>query len=99
MSEIPQKVNFFEMRLSRKRRGAISSNLLTGTVVGGFVGIVVIALVWTSMMRISPASRQNTELNFNEFLLFGGSPSTHSFNSTCKGGAQLEVAIQNPTNE
>jgi len=84
------------MRIGKSCRRAISSNLLTGSVVGGLVGIVVIALVWTS---ISPASLPSTQLSFNGITLFGGSPSTHSLNSTCTGGAQLEVDIQNPTNE
>lgn len=81
----------------RSHRG-ISSNLLTGSIVGGFVAIVVVALVWTSVGGASPTP-QNTQLSFNEIALFGGSPSSHSFNATCDGGAQLEVSIQNPSNE
>ncbi len=82
---------------SMRQDAAISSNLLTGTIVGGFVGIVVLALVWTSMGGVTPSTQM--QLSFNEFALFGGSLSTHSLNSTCGGGAQLEVSIQNPTNE
>jgi len=99
MSDIPEKVSFFGMRVGKRYRSAISSNVLIGTVVGGFVGIVVIALVWTSTTSAAPSPQQSTQLSFNEIALFGGSPSVRSLNSTCKGGAQLEVAIQNPTNE
>ena len=73
---------------------AVSSNLLTGTIVGGFVGLVVIALVWTS---IAPATTQNPQLSYEELALFGGSASTRSLNSTCGGAAQLEVYVQNPS--
>ncbi len=86
------------MRFSARTRRAISSNLLTGTVVGGFVGAVVIALVWTSGM-ISGPSAQSSQMSFNELALFGGSPSVHSLSATCGGGAQLEVSIQNPVDE
>ncbi len=80
-------------RLSRERK-ALSSNLLTGTIVGGFVGVVVLALVWTSIMPGSPPS---TQLAYQELALFGGSPSVRSLNTTCGGAAQLEVYIQNPS--
>jgi hypothetical protein len=86
------------MRFTERRKSAISSNLLTGTIVGGFVGVVVFALIWTSTLSAAPGT-QGTQLSFNEIALFGGSPSTHSLNSTCGGGAQLEVSIQNPMNE
>ena len=92
-----EKSTLLRMRFTKRRKGAISSNLLTGTIVGGFVGVVVFALIWTSTLN-SPGT-QGTQLSFNEIALFGGSPSTHSLNSTCGGGAQLEVSIQNPTNE
>jgi hypothetical protein len=82
------------MRALRNNRIGISSNWLTGTIVGGFVGVVIFALVWTS---ITPGPSQQTQLSFQEFSLFGGSASTRSLNSTCGGAAQLEVYIQNPT--
>lgn len=44
-----------------------------------------------------PGSPQPTQLAYEELALFGGSPSTRSINTTCSGGAQLEVYIQNPT--
>jgi hypothetical protein len=83
------------MRFTERRKRAISSNLLTGTIVGGFVGVVVFALIWTSTL----SGPQGTQLSFSEIALFGGSPSVHSLNSTCNGGAQLEISIQNPTNQ
>jgi hypothetical protein len=58
------------------------------------VGVVVLALVWTSMM---PGSPQSTQLAYQELALFGGSASARSLNSTCGGAAQLEVYIQNPS--
>jgi hypothetical protein len=82
------------MRSETQSRSAISSNLLTGVIVGGFVGIVVFALVWTSIMPGSPPS---TQLAYQELALFGGSPSVRSLNTTCGGAAQLEVYIQNPS--
>jgi len=82
------------MRLRKGDRSAISSNLLTGTLVGGFVGVVVLVLVWTSIM---PGSPQNTQLAYQELTLFGGSASVRSLNSTCGGAAQLEIYIQNPS--
>lgn len=86
--------NDLRMRQSRRSRSAVSSNLITGTIVGGFVGLVVIALVWTA---IAPSPPPATQLGYEELSLFGGSPSVRSLNSTCGGGAQLEVYIQNPT--
>jgi len=83
------------MQFRERRKRAISSNLLTGTVVGGFVGIVVFALIWTSTLSGTPG----TQLSFNEVALFGGSPSAHSLSAQCGGGAQLEVSIQNPTDQ
>jgi len=83
-----------QMQLRRKERAAISSNLLTGTIVCAFVGLVVFALIWTSTM---PGSSQQSQLSFQEFALFGGSSSTRSLNTTCGGAAQLEVYIQNPS--
>jgi len=82
------------MRLSQRRKGAISNNLFTGLIVGVFVGVVVIALVWTNFL---PASQQSTQLSFQELALFGGLASTHSYNVTCAGAAQLELYAQNPT--
>jgi hypothetical protein len=84
------------MRALKRERAAISSNLLTGSIVCGFVGLVVFALIWTSTM---PGSSQQTQLSFQEFALFGGSPSSRSLNTTCGGAAQLEVFIQNPSAE
>jgi len=82
------------MQFEKRERSAISSNLLTGTIVGGFVGLVVFALVWTSIM---PGTAQSSQLNYQELALFGGSPSVRSLNTTCSGAAQLEVYIQNPS--
>jgi len=76
------------------KRRAISSNLLTGTIVGGFVGVVIIALVWTGF---SPGSPQSNQIAYEEIALFGGPASAHSLNSTCQGDAQFEVFMQNPT--
>jgi hypothetical protein len=99
MCDIPEKIQLRgAMRFPARPRRAISSNLLTGTIVGGFVGIVVIALIWTSGMTSGP-NAQSTQLSFDELALFGGSPSVHSLNSTCGGGAQIEVSIQNPSSE
>jgi len=58
------------------------------------VGVVVFALVWTAVV---PGSLQSSQLSYQEFALFGGSPSTRSINSSCGGAAQLEVYIQNPS--
>src|SRR5579872_2343764 len=82
------------MRLEKRKRSAISSNLITGTIVGGFVGLVVFALIWTSFAQ-GPV--QNPKLAYEELALFGGSASTRSLNSTCSGAAQLEAYIQNPS--
>ena len=82
------------MRFEKSKHFAISSNLLTGTIVGGFVGLVVFALVWTSIM---PGTVQSSQLSYEELALFGGSPSTRSLNATCAGAAELEVYIQNPS--
>ena len=82
------------MRLDKRYRSGLSSNLITGTLVGGFVGVVVVALVWTA---ITPGSPQANQLSYQELALFGGSASTRSLNSTCGGAAQLEVYIQNPS--
>lgn len=81
------------MRLQRNR-SALSSNLITALIVGGFVGAVAIALVWVNFV---PAVSTSNQLNFQELVLFGGSQSAHSFNSTCSGDAQFEVNVQNPT--
>ena len=81
------------MRLNKKR-SALSSNLITAVVVGGFVGVVVMALVWVNFVPAVPTANQ---LNFQELALFGGSQSTISLNSTCIGDAQLEVNVQNLT--
>lgn len=80
------------MRLSKRR--ALSSNLFTGLIVGGFVGVVVIALAWTNYL---PTSQQSNQLSFQQFALFGGPASMHSYNATCAGAAQLELSAQNPT--
>jgi len=82
------------MKFATTQQSAISSNLLTGTIVGGFVGLVVIALIWAS---VAPGSPRSNQLAYEEIALFGGPPSTHSLNSTCQGDAQFEVFIQNPT--
>lgn len=80
------------MRISKRR--AVSSNLFTGLIVGGFVSVVIIALVWTNSI---PATQQGTTLSFQQLVLFGGSASTHSFTNSCSGGAQLELYVQNPS--
>ena len=82
------------MRLSKRRKLAISNNLFTGLIVGIFVGVVVVALLWTNYL---PASQQSNQISFQQFALFGGNASTHSFNATCAGAAQLELYAQNPT--
>jgi hypothetical protein len=82
------------MRFEKRNRSAISSNLVTGTIVCGFVGLVIFALVWTSIV---PGTTQNSQLSYEELALFGGSPSSRSLNSTCAGAAILEVYIQNPS--
>jgi hypothetical protein len=60
------------------------------------VGVVILALVWTSIM---PGSPQSTLLAYQEVALFGGSASVRSLNATCGGAAQLEVYIQNPSED
>jgi hypothetical protein len=82
------------LKLQKNRRSAISSNLITGTIVGGFVGLVVIALVWTA---IAPGSPPPAQVSYEELALFGGSASTRSINSTCIGAAEVEAYIENPT--
>ncbi len=82
------------MRFETGKRSALSSNLLTGTIVGGFVGLVVFALVWTA---ITPGTPQPTQLSFQGAVLFGGSASIRSINSSCVGAAELEVYVQNPS--
>jgi hypothetical protein len=82
------------MHIRKNESAAISSNLLTGTIVGGFVGLVVFALVWTAVV---PGSPQSSQLSYEELALFGGSPSVRSINTTCGGAAQLEVYVQNPS--
>jgi hypothetical protein len=84
------------MKIPSSRQSAISSNLLTGTIVGGFVALVVIALIWSS---VAPGSPQSNQLAYEEIALFGGPASAHSLNSTCQGDAQFEVFIQNPTGD
>ena len=80
------------MRLRAKR--AVSGNLFTTLIVGGFVAAVVFALVWTSYL---PSTQQGTTLSFQQLSLFGGSPSVHSYTVSCSGAAQLQVYAQNPT--
>ena len=46
---------------------------------------------------MAPAVPQGTNITFQEIALFGGSPSSHSFTSSCQGDAQLEVYMQNPS--
>ncbi|MGI0091622.1 MAG: hypothetical protein ACREBS_07935 [Nitrososphaerales archaeon] len=82
------------MRFKKQSRRAVGGSLLTAVVVVGFVGAVAAALVWS---YITPASSHGTQLSFQEFALFGGSASAHSFTATCEGGAQLELSAQNPT--
>lgn len=86
-------VDTLRMNLNRRRSG-ISSNLLVGSVVGGFVGLVIFALVWTA---IEPGTAQSMQLSYEELALFGGSASARSLNTTCGGAAQIEAYIQNPT--
>lgn len=80
------------MRHGRKR--GISGNLFTSLIVGGFVAVIVIALVWTNYL---PATQQGTSLSFQELSLFGGAASVHSYTVACGGAAQLEIYAQNPT--
>lgn len=82
------------MRLSNRRKLAISNNIFTGLIVGVFVGVVVIALLWTNYL---PASQQSNQISFQQFALFGGRASVHSYNATCAGAAELELYAQNPT--
>ncbi len=80
------------MRLGKQ--SGISGNLFTSLIVGSFVAVVIIALVWTNYMQ---APQQGTQLAFQQLALFGGASSTHSFTSSCSGAAQLEAYAQNPT--
>jgi hypothetical protein len=57
------------------------------------VGTVVVALIVTNLIPSTPSS----ELNVQGIELFAGSPSAHSFNSTCQGDAYLELSIVNPS--
>jgi hypothetical protein len=82
------------MRFSKRSKSAISGNLFTSLIVGGFVAVVAIALVWANYL---PATQQGTTLSFQELSLFGGPASTHSFTVACGGAAQLEIYAQNPT--
>ena len=50
------------MRLSKRRKSGISGNLFTGLIVGGFVGVVAIALVWSYYL---PPTQQSTQLSFS----------------------------------
>ena len=80
------------MRRLGKQSG-ISGNLITGLIVGAFVAVVEIALVWTNYMQ----APQGTDLSFQELSLFGGAASSHSLTSQCSGAAELQVYAQNPT--
>ena len=90
------------MRLSKRRKRAISGNLFTSLIVGGFVAVIIIALVWTNYL---PPTQQGTQITFQELTLFGGPASTHSYTTTClgataqlqNGGAELDLYAQNPT--
>jgi hypothetical protein len=83
------------MRRRLGKREGISGNLFTGLIVGAFVGIVIIALVWTNYLQVP--QQQGTQLSFQQLALFGGSASQHSLTNGCSGAAQLEVYAQNPT--
>jgi hypothetical protein len=76
-----------------KATSAFSSNLLTALLVGSFVSVVVIALVWAN---VTPGNPAGTTLDFQEAALFAGNPSTRSLNAQCSGAAELEVYINNP---
>jgi hypothetical protein len=90
------------MRLSKRGVSKISGNLFTALIVGLFVGVIIIALVWTNFL---PATQQGTTVNFQELTLYGGPASMHSYTATClgataqlqNGGAELDLYAQNPT--
>ena len=83
------------MRRRPGKRNAISRNLFTGLIVGAFVGVVIIALVWTNYLQVP--QEEGTQLSFQQLALFGGAASHHSLASSCLGAAQLEVYTENPT--
>jgi hypothetical protein len=85
--------NRFASGLRPGHRSAISSNLLVGLVVGLFVGGVVAALIAANFLPGSPS----LQLNVQGLNLFAGSPSEHSFNSTCQGDAYIELSVVNPS--
>lgn len=91
--EIPRNRILGRAAVRRNHRKAISSNLLVGLIVGLFVGAVVIALV---IVNVFP-SQQSTQLSFQGFSLFSGSPSVQSYSTKCQGDAIFEFNVINPS--
>lgn len=77
----------------KPRKRTISSNILTGIVVGGFVALVIFGLIYTSTLQ----GTTGNQLSFQQLTLFGGNASQHSYTSNCLGAALLELYAQNPT--
>lgn len=79
------------------KQGISRSNLITSVVVGGFVILVISALVLTYLVNPPNQSTSSTapSLYFSGITLISGSGSSNSLNTTCSGDSQLEVYVTN----
>jgi hypothetical protein len=83
--------------LDPQRKPRISSNLLIGIVVGVFVGVVVLGLIFANLGYLIFPNTTNggPAITFSGYELFSGSNSSISYTSSCRGDAYLIVDISN----
>jgi hypothetical protein len=84
----------------RSKQGISRSNLITSLVVGGFVTLVVLGLVFAYVLIPSGHSASTTQksLFFSGITLISGSASSSSLNKSCSGDSYLEVYVTNNSN-
>jgi hypothetical protein len=81
----------------KNKQGVSKSNLITSVVVGGFVILVISALVLAYLVNptVKNTSSTTPSLYFSGVVLISGSASSSSLNTTCSGDSQLEIYVTN----
>ncbi len=86
--------------MSTDRKPRISSNLLIGLIVGIFVGLVVLGLIFANFGYLifpTNTTTQGPGISFTGYELFSGSNSSISYTKACGGDAYLVIDMHNNT--
>jgi hypothetical protein len=76
-------------------RGSISSNLATALILGVFVGLVIVGLVFAYAFPGRSNVSGFSGITLSQVILYSGNQSSYSLTQTCNGDSELQITLLN----